>query len=142
MILPQDIIREARALIGTPWLHQGRTALGVDCIGLLWLAATNAGVDMNLLGVSLPRRYGRVAERRLYEETNRLCKPCEPKPGCLLLFKFPGDKYPRHFGILTDVETIIHADAKARMQVIEHGFRGKWIDRQSGSWEFPGVTYE
>lgn len=36
MVTRDDIIREARALIGVPFLHQGRDrVLGLDCVGVL-----------------------------------------------------------------------------------------------------------
>ena len=33
----------ARAYLGAPWLDNGRSVAGVDCIGLVWLALRDAG---------------------------------------------------------------------------------------------------
>ena len=45
-----------------------------------------------------------------------------------------------HLALYTG-STIIHAYEK-RKQVIEHGFRGKWLERVAGVWLLPGVHYE
>lgn len=34
-----DIIEHARGFLGTPWVHQGRSRAGVDCLGLAALTA-------------------------------------------------------------------------------------------------------
>lgn len=38
-------VASARALIGTPWRHRGRKPWALDCIGLLVLAAQQAGLQ-------------------------------------------------------------------------------------------------
>ena len=40
------VLAEARAMVGVPWRHMGRSAAGVDCIGLVLLAASRAGVAL------------------------------------------------------------------------------------------------
>lgn len=39
-----EILAQARGLIGTPWRHLGRTETGLDCIGLVLVAAARAGL--------------------------------------------------------------------------------------------------
>ena len=34
------VLAEARAMVGVPWRHMGVSAAGVDCIGLVLLAAS------------------------------------------------------------------------------------------------------
>lgn len=44
MITDHDtIVARARSLLGTPFIHQGRTASGIDCIGLLAYALDYRG---------------------------------------------------------------------------------------------------
>lgn len=144
MISAHDLVREARLLVGTPWLHQGRTRLGVDCIGLVILAAKNAGLDVfAAAGVAPVRRYGRRADPRLYGLMSTHCAAADaPRPGCVALFRFPGESWPRHFGILTFDDTMIHAEAKTRLRVVEHGYRMRWLSYTDSVWMLPGVRYE
>lgn len=34
-----DVVAYARSYLGTPWVHQGRSTSGVDCLGLIALTA-------------------------------------------------------------------------------------------------------
>lgn len=144
MITPQQLIDEARKLIGTPWRHQGRTTSGVDCIGLVALATRNAGLDLAAVcGVRDERNYGRRADPRLYALVEKHCTRIDaPIPGALLFFKFKGDRAPRHFGIYTERDTVIHAEAKVRGQVVEHGYRAQWVTWTDSIWKLPGVSYD
>lgn len=144
MITAKRFIDAARELVGTPWRHQGRSKAGVDCIGLIVLSTANAGLDLaTLCGVSDERNYGRLADPRLYALVEQHCeKVDEAIPGSLLFFQFPGDSYPRHFGIYTERDTVIHAEAKVRSRVIEHGYRGRWLTWTHSVWKLPGVIYD
>lgn len=142
MITAQQLIDEARKLTGTPWKHQGRSRRGVDCVGMVLLAAKNAGLDLTKNGVTDERKYGRGAQPLLLERVEQYCTRIEsPIAGCLLFFEFYGERHPRHFGVFSERETMIHADAKRGM-VIEHGHRAHWIDRTHSVWKLPGVRYE
>ena len=41
---PDAIIAAARAWLGVPWRHQGRTRQGVDCAGLVVLVGREFGL--------------------------------------------------------------------------------------------------
>lgn len=144
MIPAIRLVEEARALLGVPWRHQGRTRKGVDCIGLVLLAAQNAGVDLiKVSGINPPRTYSRNPDPKLYELVHQICKKTEEvSPGCLLFFKFEADKHPRHFGIYTESGTVIHAESVTRRMVIEHGYRAHWKRWTHSAWRLPGVIYE
>lgn len=58
-------------------------------------------------------------------------------PGCLAVIQF-GTR-PAHIGIVSG-PTIIHA-CGSREQVIEHGYRGRWIRMTHSFWSLPGVAY-
>lgn len=141
MITPDALIVQARALVGVPWRHQGRTTVGVDCIGLISLSMSSAGVDLQkLLGIQDRRTYGRSAHPELLKMVRDCCESIrQPIDGCLLVMKFPGERYPQHFGIYAN-GNIIHADSR-QGQVIEHGYRGIWKRSEHSLWKIPGVNY-
>lgn len=43
-MIGERVLAEARKLIRTPWRHLGRNEAGLDCIGLVLLAASRAGI--------------------------------------------------------------------------------------------------
>lgn len=141
MILPVDLITQARSLVGVPWKHQGRTKVGVDCIGLISLSLSGAGVDLaKLIGIPDQRNYGRDAQPELLRMVRECCEPVlAPIDGCLIVMKFPRERFPKHFGIYAN-GNIIHADARIG-QVIEHGYRGIWKRCEHSLWKIPGVDY-
>ncbi len=137
------IIEEARRLVGVPFVHQGRSVNGVDCIGAIALAAKNAGLDPEqATGLKDARDYGRAATSELLDKVSRSCtrvRQCEP--GLLVLFRFPQERDPQHFAILTERNTVVHADAK-QGRVVEHGYRGLWVRWTHSLWRIPGVMYD
>lgn len=141
MITADDFITQARALIGVPWRHQGRTQWGVDCIGLIDLAFKGAGIDWaQLMGVVDKRDYARSAHPDLLCMVRKYCDPiAEPIDGCLIVMRFPGEQYPRHFGVYAR-GNVIHADSRSG-HVVEHGYRGVWKRCQHSFWRIPGVSY-
>lgn len=141
MITSGELIAQARSLIGVPWKHQGRALCGVDCIGLIDLSFKGAGIDWaKLIGVADRRDYGRNAQPHLLRLVSDYCEPISaPVNGCLIVMKFPQERYPRHFGIYAN-GNIIHADARAG-HVTEHGYRGVWKRCQHSLWKIPGVSY-
>jgi cell wall-associated NlpC family hydrolase len=142
VITADQLIVAARALKDVPWRNQGRTADGVDCGGFVVLALRNAGHDIaKYVGERLPHQYHRRATPKIYEfaarHGERISNPC---PGCVVLFKFDGDKQPRHFGIVTYDGNVIHADT-IRCRVLEHGLRAQWARWAHSYWKIPGVQY-
>ena len=144
MISADQLVIEARKLVGVPWMHRGRTMRGVDCIGLIALAARNAGGDVfAACGVKDRRDYDRQASPLMLEMISAHCTRIEqPIPGSLLFFKFDREKLPRHVGIYTHEGNVIHAECRLRRQVIEHGWRVRWVGWTFGVWKLPGVRYE
>ncbi len=115
------IIAAARAYLGVPFAHQGRSRHGLDCIGLLVLAARDAGAiiedrldyprDPNgLLPVELARQFDAVAEHQ---------------PGDIMLMRFAGE--PQHLALCAG-DTILHSYASIG-HVVEHRLDAKWARR-------------
>lgn len=103
-------VAEARKLKGTRWRHRGRKPWAVDCIGLVALAGSAAG----LLAAD-EEGYGREPwEDRLRIGCRaRWGEPVQdPQPGDIALFRW-GAGEPSHMGILGDHPdgglTLIHA---------------------------------
>lgn len=106
----EDVINEASKWLGTRWRHQGRTARGIDCAGLL-LNVGNALKLMNYHCSDYPRNTHRdhfVNHFKIFG----IQKPVlERKIGDMLLFR--DGVYACHCGILDldahGNEFVIHA---------------------------------
>lgn len=145
-ITAQALIESARALVGTPYQHQGRSQWGVDCIGLVALAASNAGLDLvQLTGYKDSRDYSRRADPEFLAMTTRhLIAAPALIPGAVIFLRFGGrhrEEHPRHYALYTEAGTIIHAHAPLK-RVVEHGYRAPWPAWQHSIWRLPGVRYE
>lgn len=144
-----SIVEAARTYIGVPWKHMGRSRRGLDCAGLLIVAAKDAkGADLES-----PARYGREPFRAGLES---FCAKAGdlawsgPKGACTYDLLRVGDgvlmapgTQPRHLAIVGDDPmyrfSLIHADGTPGIsRVIEIGltdqdlakivaiYRGRW----------------
>lgn len=93
----------ARGWIGVPSRHQGRSRAGVDCIGLVVMAARDCGLD-----VPITANYGRL--QAYFQFKPLLLGYCErvsgPGQGIIALFM---NSAALHVGVMTGGGTIIHA---------------------------------
>ncbi len=147
MTTKQDIVRIARAWIGTRFHHQGRLKRtrdhrgGCDCIGLIVGVVREAGLlHENTPLADFDRRdYGRLPQGDRLHET--LCAFVDPiteiAPGDLLLFAF--DENPQHLAIAGDYAgggiSMIHSYLPAR-GVVEHRFDASWRARLVQAYQF------
>lgn len=129
------IVAAARACVGTRFRLQGRTpGLGLDCIGVVIVAAAGAGV--------------RLADQRDYalggEEQARLDAALagqmtpvgEAAAGDVLAFAPAAGL--RHLGVWTG-EGIVHAHAGLR-RVVEGPAPAEWV--RVGAWRLPAAEGE
>lgn len=127
---------KSRELLGAPYLHQGRTPKGIDCVGVpLWI--------MRELGVFPPElqsaNYGRLSNGELIASCQRFCLPLPGEElGCLVVIRWPGEKEAGHVAIRTDLG-IVHA-YRNHGGVREHGYRAKWPQWTDSFWRLPGVS--
>ena len=91
---PAAFIAAARSYLGTPWRHMGRNRAGLDCIGLVLVAARDAG-----LSLPDPAPYEREpADARLVLEASRLAsRVSSPAPGDVMVFRTT--RHVGHVGI-------------------------------------------
>lgn len=120
------------------FLHQGRSRHGADCLG--FIAACLAELQSMTFIEYLPKNYGRAPQTLLIDGLHQLCRQIPLQPAALILFQWPKTPFPSHAGIYTG-ENLIHS-FQAEGRVIEHGYRGPWVNRTAGIWALPEVIYE
>lgn len=110
---PHDIARE---YLGTRYMHQGRNAHGIDCVGLLICVARRLGAVPADFDINGYRREpdGFSLMHHLTERFRRIEEEEDMRPGDVVCVTF--DRYPHHVGILGDYVwgglSIIHAASK------------------------------
>jgi len=135
-VLANQVVQEARAWLGVPFMHQGRTRHGIDCVGLPIVICQSLGIIPRNFGLN---DYGRTPsgelERRLLEYCTRIERPA---PGALIVIAWT--RLAAHVAFCTG-DSMIHAYESVG-RVIEHGYRGRWVRMTHSSWRLPGVRYE
>lgn len=139
MICGQQIVDEARRWLGVPFLHQGRTKFGVDCVGLV--ICVREAVEPCGFVDDITRVYGRrPKDGLLLSIANKECVQIEAaEPGAVLIIKWPKDPTPSHTAILTTEGTMIHS-YRGIEKVCEVGYRAQWVRWTYGFWRLPGVS--
>lgn len=135
----EEIIKVARSIVGTPYVHQGRVkGVGVDCVGTILIVAR----ELNLTDFEISG-YGRRSEGvEMFAEFKQQCgNPVDnPLPGDILMF---AEKDWRHCGILSskdEVNTIIHTH-RAVKKCVEHCLDNYWQTMIFAAFRFPNVLF-
>ncbi len=121
-----------------PWKHQGRSATGVDCIGLLRHVAQRLELtDYDVAGYRRTPTMEFVSKLR---EAGLRRKPlADRKTGDVLIFR--DGTQPMHVGLLvvkTDGEWILHSTALQRKVVLER-YGHELLENTLHCWQMPGV---
>ncbi|MHC5053633.1 MAG: NlpC/P60 family protein [Planctomycetota bacterium] len=133
-----EIIREARTYLGTPFRHQGRLrGVGVDCVGLVVGVGRALGI-LDHDNTAYPRQPDGetlLAELRAHMDEVTLA---DVGPGDVLVFWFlRRRRWPQHIGIATDTG-IVHTHAHVG-RVVEHGLDDAWRARLCHAFRFRGA---
>ncbi|MGJ7544637.1 C40 family peptidase [Variovorax sp. LT1R16] len=130
------LVTSARKYLGAPFQHRGRTAKGLDCAGLAWLAYADLGYTPPDL-----RRYGRTPHRDglMQAMSDALGEPAwegraVPREllqvGDVVVMRFVEE--PHHVAIVCDSAShglgLIHCYGNIG-RVVEHGLDAMWQDR-------------
>lgn len=129
------LIVAARRYLGVPFRHRGRTAKGLDCAGLGWVAYRDCGVplpDFRLYGAE-PHDDGLVKHLAAALGDPVFMAPVSTgdlQVGDVLVFRF--EKRPHHVGLVGDYRfgglSLIHADGHNR-RVLEHRLSEDMVQR-------------
>lgn len=133
-----DIVAAARALVGTPYHHQGRKAgVGLDCIGVPILAAQAAGCEVHDFAGYGPMPVPEVLLREIAKDCDQVTLR-DAKPGDVLCFK-SGMTHPSHFGILLDDGGFVHAYERMA-RVVREPLDGRWLRLLHSVWRIRGIN--
>lgn len=115
------LLAEARRLVGTPWRHMGRTPEGLDCVGLVLLAARRAGFPEALCAEPPPYSRHSAGPRFLAALAERFPGGRVGRdallPGDVLTFS--ETQFPAHVGIAAGGGRVLHAYLPRRRVVEE-----------------------
>jgi len=128
--MQDKLIAEARSYLGIPWVHQGRTKKGVDCVGFILLSMWSLGIKTEeIKGYS--RQPDGVLLKHIMDNQpamRPIGKDEKPEKGDIVLFRIR--KHPQHVALLTDSNTaelgMIHSYNGGQKKVIEHDFADYW----------------
>lgn len=136
-----QIVAAARDWLGTPYRHQGRDRMGIDCIGFTWAVANDLGYYSEI-----PSNYS------THPSGNQLISGCdrwlvkkdgyELAPGDIVLMWGFTRGEAQHFGIIGDAGarlTMIHAWSRHR-KVVEHGWDDFWQRRWMATYNLPNTV--
>ena len=148
---PSDVVAEARAWVGTPFLHRAwRCGHGVDCVGLVRGVAQNIGAL-----VLSPEEWGPFETyartpnpEKMRQAMELFLRPSDLSRTVIAPDGFVGwfewrENLPMHIGIVATFQgrrTLIHALFDVG-RCVEHGFNPSWLRRVNSWWRIPGVQY-
>ncbi len=109
----QEVIEYARTFDGVPFLDQGRTSRGMDCLGFIWRVANDKGlckIDLDTPEIISQFNYGRIPNPTKFLNamsmySNRI-QVSEATVADVLMYYYK--RYPMHLALRTDIG-IIHA---------------------------------
>lgn len=135
MITRTQIVEEGRQWIGAPYLHQGRSRYGIDCLGLIILTLQKVGMKIPD-HCNYPPQYD---ARQLLEGCQKYLQQISTANiniGSILLFQVYNQ--PRHLAIATN-RGMIHIRGGRSSHVTEVPIPPQWQKRIHSVYDVPGV---
>ena len=133
------VVAEAKSWVGVPFRHQGRSRLGVDCVGVVAMVCQGLKIsDYDIRGYD--RRP--VAAQFLAHFTKggaRRIGVLVAQPGDIMAFR--DDEFPCHIGILSMLAgrpSLIHS-ILTRGEVVEDRIEAALLQRRVAAFVLPGV---
>ncbi len=122
-----DILAHARGYLGTPWVHQGRSRQGLDCLGLASLVARNTrGYTFDVLNYQ-----AQATDETMLQLCRQHMLPVPAvarQPGDVVVIRYGNQ---RHMAIVGDYPaqpgalSLIHASS-VHGKVVEHRLDSRW----------------
>lgn len=123
------IVDACRNYLGVPFRHQGRNRLGLDCGGLLVVAAKDCGIELDDIKGYQRQPDGKTLMATMERNLTRVYRA--PEYGDIVLMRLR--KLPQHIAIITD-KGMIHAHSEAG-KVVEHRLDDFWRQSIVGVFE-------
>lgn len=138
MMTADELVREVRTWEGVKFRHQGRSRLGVDCIGLAVVTLKDKGYLPTDFADNAC--YGRAPNTSEFIDTvKKFCTQiAAAENGCLVVFKWPQAKYPSHAAVL-DGPYMIHAYERSA-KVVRTTYGQPWVRMTDSFYRLPGVA--
>lgn len=132
-----DLVDAARAWLGVPYQHQGRTRHGVDCIGLLLCVAHALGLSAYETHAYSRNPSGYRMARLMAHHLTRI-DFTQVGPADVLHLATVTE--PQHVAIVSRAHPlyVIHADSAAG-RVVEVRLDERLLKRVRGSYRVPGL---
>ncbi len=137
-----NVVASAREYMGVPFRHQGRNALGIDCVGLVLLTAKNVGAcEQDFDYADYPRRSPHSeAFMDVFKEKLVQVSTSSLKKGDVVALREP--IFPCHCGIIGErfgELTLIHAFAPYKKVTEGFWFAEGWDKKLVAVFEFPNI---
>ena len=134
---PQALIDHVRTWLDVPYLHQGRSREGVDCLGLIQMPPRELGL---MLDVPIFNDYARTPDGLMLPTCRKYLIEAEMQIGGVVVFDMGAG--PQHMAYLGDYRhgglSLIHA-LNRNKKVVEHRLDPTWRARVVASFVIPGV---
>lgn len=131
----EQVVAAARRYMDVPWVHQGRSMLGVDCIGLHVCPARDLGTtafDITDYGILAD---GYRLRRVLQEQCGAPHPIARMRPADIILMRFR--LLPHHIAMATNTG-MLHSSASVG-RVVETSINRRLRSMMIEAYRFPGV---